>query len=309
MTAYAHLQEDLRNGSVIVIDGATGTELERRGVQMHEKAWCAMATVTAPDVLRAIHEDYIRAGSRIVTANTYSTNRNMLDPAGLGDRFEELNRTALAIALEAREGCGAGDRVVVAGSMSHQMPVIGGADQRDPAGLPAPALAAERFHEMARVLVDAGAEMILLEMMSDPGLANLAIDAARQTGLPFWIGFSVRADADGRPVSYATPHLPAPDMFRAISLQGAAAAGVMHSNVDVTGRALEQLRAVWSGPMTAYPDSGYFKMPHWQFERIIAPADLVEHTRSWAARGVRVFGGCCGLGVDHIEALVRAWTA
>ena len=84
MDAYARLRRELDSERVVIIDGGTGTELERRGAEMHEKAWCAMATLTAPDVLRDIHADYIRAGARVVTANTFSSNRNMLEPAGYG---------------------------------------------------------------------------------------------------------------------------------------------------------------------------------------------------------------------------------
>ena len=307
MSPYESLIEDLRDDRVIVIDGATGTELERRGAEMHDRAWSAQATLTSPELLRGVHEDYIRAGARVIIANTFSTNRIMLEPAGLADRFEELNRAAVRIAREARDRSGAAERVVVAGSLSHQVPVLGGADRRDTSAVPAPEIAAERFAEMARLLADAGAEMIMLEMMSDPALANPAIDAARAVGLPFWVGFSVRADAGGRPVSYALPGLPAAEMFRAIPADGADAAGIMHSNVTVTGAAIDALRATWSGPIFAYPDSGYFKMPHWQFENIIPPAELVEHARTWVASGARVLGGCCGLGVEHVEALAREW--
>ena len=89
------IERRLEAGKIIVIDGATGTELERRGATMNDRAWCAMATLTDPALLRQVHEDYIRAGARVITANTFSTNRNMLEPAGLGFRFEELNRRAV----------------------------------------------------------------------------------------------------------------------------------------------------------------------------------------------------------------------
>ena len=66
------LQERIAEGEVIILDGATGTELERRGVPMHGEAWSAMALYTHPEVVRQVHEDYIRAGADIIITNTFS---------------------------------------------------------------------------------------------------------------------------------------------------------------------------------------------------------------------------------------------
>ena len=76
----------------MVLDGATGTELERRGVPMDHESWSAPASLKHADVLEAVHLDYIRAGSRVITANTFSSSRLMLESAGYGDRVEDVNR-------------------------------------------------------------------------------------------------------------------------------------------------------------------------------------------------------------------------
>lgn len=300
------IERNLEAGKIIVIDGATGTELERRGAAMHDKAWCAMATLTDPELLRGVHEDYIRAGARVITANTFSTNRNMLEPAGLGSRFEELNRRAVELARQARDRTGTVGRVAVAGSMSHQVPVMGGADQRDAHAVPPPEVAEANFREMAELLAASGVDLILMEMMSDPELANPAIAAAVATGLPVWAGFSVRAGESGAPVAYARPELGAAEMLDTIPLDGVRVAGVMHSKADTIAPTIELLKWRWSGPLMAYPDSGYFKMPHWQFVDIIPVDDFVACSRKWIAAGVQVVGGCCGLGIEHIEALTAS---
>ena len=297
------IEHNLTAGNIIIMDGATGTELERRGATMHNKAWCAMATLTDPELLRGIHEDYIRAGARIITANTFSTNRHMLEPAGLGPCFAELNQQAVALARQARDRTGTVGRVAVAGSMSHQVPMIGDTDQRDAQAMPSPAVAAANFREMAELLAASGVDLILMEMMSDPELANPAIAAAVATGLPVWVGFSVRADASGSPVAHARPELSAAEMFAQIMLDSVRVTGVMHSNVNTITPTLELLKRHWSGPLMVYPDSGYFKMPHWQFVDILSTDDFVAVSRQWIAAGVQVIGGCCGLGVSHIKAL------
>ena len=305
MTAIDSIRGDLAAGKTVLLDGATGTELERRGADMHDAAWCAMATLTAPGILGEVHEDYIRAGARIITTNTFSTNRNMLDPGGLGDRFEEVNRRAVEIALAARDRHQARERVLVAGSMSHQVPTAGDADGRNRRALPRAEVAAERFQEMASLLERCGVDLLLMEMMSDPELANPAIAAARATGLPVWVGFSVRRNDAGDLVSFSRDDLDVAQMLADIDLDGVEVAGIMHSNVSLVEPALKALRRRFSGALMVYPDSGYFVMPHWHFEDIIAADDFARCCQGWIDQGAQVVGGCCGLGLEHIKALAR----
>ena len=111
------LQQRLDTGDIIILDGAIGTELQRRGVPMDDGAWCAVATRSHPDLLRQLHEDNIRAGADVITANTYSSARHMLEAAGFGDEVETINRRAVEIAREARDGAADG-QVWIAGSIS-----------------------------------------------------------------------------------------------------------------------------------------------------------------------------------------------
>ncbi len=314
------IESMMKAGECIVIDGATGTELERRGASMHDEAWCAMATETSPEILADIHEDYIRAGAQVITTNTFSSNRNMLDPAGLGDRFESLNRSAVQIAKLARERAQAQDKVAIAGSMSHQIPIEKGTSLRKRDRIPDDRLAAERFREMAETLADAGVDLLLLEMMSDPVLINPAIEAARATGLPLWVGFSVRsADDDEGAVeegakgendpaifSRTRSDIPFKRLLDEISLEGVQAAGIMHTKTHLITPALAYLAPRFSGAQMAYPDSGFFRMPHWQFVDVIPQDEFAQAGRRWASEGVQIIGGCCGLGIGHIQALAAA---
>ena len=79
----------------------------------------------------------------------------------------------------------------------------------------------------------------------------------------------------------------------------------MHSNVTERPQGLCKLRDVWSGPLMCYPDSGYFKMPNWQFKDIIPPKEFAAAGSEWLDDGIAIVGGCCGLGVRHIEALAH----
>ena len=182
---------------------------------------------------------------------------------------------------------------------------MAGTDHRDTDCLPAPEVARDNFRELAELLATSGVDLILMEMMSDPELANIAIEAALATGLPVWVGFSVRSGDSEDLVSYAQPELSATDMLDRIHLDGVQLAGIMHSNVETITPAIELLKLHWQGPLMVYPDSGFFKMPHWQFVDIISLDDFVTYNQKWIGAGVKVVGGCCGLGVEHIEALVQ----
>jgi S-methylmethionine-dependent homocysteine/selenocysteine methylase len=302
--AYRALKARLDAGKMVLIDGGTGTELERRGAEMVDGAWCAMATLTAPDTLQAVHQDYIRSGATVITTNTFSTNRNMLDPAGLGKHFEEVNLRAAEIAVAARQSEDAQDSVAIGASMSHQVPLTPGAQHRDNSKLPSIERATERFEEMAQLFAKTDIDFIMLEMMSDPNYALPAIAAARRTGLPVWVGFSAREDANGRLNALSRPKLPIEELFSHFDFNDFDVAGVMHSKVHITKASLHALRKYWQGPMSVYPDSGYFKMPNWQFNEIIPPDEFTKTMQSWVSEETaQVIGGCCGLGVEHIAAL------
>jgi homocysteine S-methyltransferase len=301
--AYTELMERLGRGGIVILDGGTGTELERRGVPMSPGAWCGPATLTHRPVLQAVHEDYIRAGADVITANTYASSRLMLGPAGYGESVEEINRTAVETALAARERAGAKD-VVVAGSLSHMVPVVAGTEWFDPAAVPPPDAIADAFAELAGILRDTGCEMILLEMMYDPDRMAAAFAAARGTGLPVWAGLSSRHGENGAVLGYS--HLeerPFDEIAALLAGSGADAAGIMHVPSDIVTPSIDIIRRHFDGPLLAYPDSGHFKMPHWHFEDIIPPADFAAYAAQWATQGVHIIGGCCGLSPEHIAAI------
>ena len=305
--SYATLEERLKNGGIVLLDGGTGTELEKRGAAMDPEAWCGPATLENVDILENVHRDYIAAGADIITANTYASSRLMLEPAGYADHFDAINRGAVAAAHRAREACGRND-VLVAGSLSQMCPLTADSDRPDLNREPPPEEMRAAFRELAELLRDAGCDLIMLEMMYYPQRIPLAFEAALATGLPVWAGFTARRDEQGRIVSFAPERsIPFADLLTILDEHEVQAAGLMHTPADVTGDAIAILRQRYGGPLMAYPDSGYFRMPHWQFEDVIEPAALVEFARSWVDDGVQILGGCCGLSPEHIAALRDAF--
>src|SRR5262249_4197820 len=111
------LQRRLASGAVVVLDGGMGTEIQARGVPMDGEAWSALANVTHAPIVRAVHEDYIRAGAEVVIANPFPAGPGALAAAGIAERLVEINRAAVILAQEARERTGKAG-VAVAGSLS-----------------------------------------------------------------------------------------------------------------------------------------------------------------------------------------------
>lgn len=303
----APLLERLSRGEILVLDGAIGTELQRRGAPMDSVAWCALANESHPDLLRQIHLDYIAAGADIITTNTFSTARHVLEAAGLGDETERINREAVRVARESVEESGLD--VLVAGSMSSTRPL------NEPATRPVGESVAAGYREQAALLEEEGVDFIVAEMMVDIPNASLVLEAARETGLPVLVGWSASLAEDGRAVPYRSvrqdqdaTHSFAELMERGLSL-GGDVSGIMHSRVEATGPALEVLSEHWDGPLMAYAETGWFESPNWVFAETTSPAAYAELAREWVDLGVAVVGGCCGTTPDHISALRAAFKA
>lgn len=305
---YTQIQARLAEGRRVVLDGGTGTELERRGVSMDSQTWCGTAALDNIEVLEAIHRDYVTAQADVITANTYASSRLMLDLAGLGNQFETVNKAAVRAALRARDHAGRND-VLVAGSLSHRIAIAEGTARPDANRAPTPAALEASLTELAELLRDTGCDLLILEMMYDPDFMAPAFAAAASVGLPVWAGFSVRRGAQGQVLSFSPDaDVPFAEIVGVLKSYRVEAAGIMHTSADLVSDALDILRRTFSGPLLAYPDSGYFKSPNWQFEEAMTPDKLYEFAVNWIAEGVQIIGGCCGLSPPHIEALARLKT-
>lgn len=303
--AMRAVEEKLATGSTVILDGATGTELQRRGVPMDDAAWCALATASHPEVLRAIHEAYVHAGADIVTANNFATLRHLLERAGHGHLTAELQRQAVAVAREAAAPAGesVGRSIAVAGSLSTMRPIGKGTDQRDPGVDLASIPWAASLREAAERQAEAGVDLLLLEMISDLDHGGMALEAALATGLPVWVGLSA-SSRGGTLMGFRDDAPPFATLVEHYASRPVGALGVMHTSLPDTDQALELLLARAPMPVMAYPEAGYFRAPDWDFVDV-EPAAFAAAGVGWVERGARVVGGCCGLGPEHIAAFAR----
>ena len=285
------LQERIAQGEVIILDGATGTELERRGVPMHGEAWSAAALYTHPEVVRQAHEDYIRAGADIIITNTFASARHTLERTEMAGQVRELNTRAVTLAKEAREAT-AGDRpVYIAGSISTSF--RGGTQE-----------ASANYREQAEILTEAGTDFLIMEMMVDVEQSAYAIEAAVSIGIPVWVGLSCKIrNEDSQVVLLHNKDETFAEALDSLLPIGGSLVSVMHSDIEDTAPALRAVQERWDGPLGAYPESGRFVMPNWQFEDVIPPKDFLAEARKWVQMGTQLIGGCCGIGLEHIRLL------
>jgi S-methylmethionine-dependent homocysteine/selenocysteine methylase len=284
------LRRRLAAGDVVLIDGGTGTELEARGVPMNGAVWCGVAVLDHQDVVRGVHEDYIRAGAEGVTANTCPSNRLALEPAGYGDRVAEINRRAVETALQAREN--AAERpVLVAGSLS----------PHDAEGIPDPEPSAGRalecFREQAAIQAEAGVDLFALEMIPNALYGRAAAQAAAETGLPLWLGMTSWSGEGGwvndGGLQGLVDELLRPEVI---------AVAAMHTDIDEIEPALGEIERAWDGVLGAYAHHGDWDPPHWTFKDV-TPEQYADAAERWVARGVQLLGGCCGIRPAHIALL------
>ena len=115
------LSERLKNKEIILLDGGVSTEIQQRGVSMDDDVWSGIAHRTHPEITLRVHEDYIRAGAQVITANTFSTARHVLESIDLGDQVRSINEEAVHLARKACDNA-ADDEVWIAGSISSMAP-------------------------------------------------------------------------------------------------------------------------------------------------------------------------------------------
>jgi len=299
------LVERLQAGEILLLDGGVSTEIRRRGVALDKNVWSGLATKTNPDEVRQVHEDYIRAGAQIITANTYSTARHVLESINLGHEAKMLNLKSVQLAQQARDAV-ASDTVLIAGSMSSMPPL---SSHREVA---IDGQVESSYQELAESLLNAGVDLIIAEMMRDVENASMVIRAAVATGLPVLIGFSAMMAENGVDVRSLrwknTDDTTEAHDFGAMVDQlkplGGLAAGIMHTRVEDTAPALAVLRRHWSGPLLAYAETGKLVLPDWRYEEVSTPAQYAAEIDGWIRDyGVQIVGGCCGTGPEHIRAL------
>jgi len=289
---YKRILKQIHAGVPVLIDGATGTEVERRGVRKIDNAWNAGGVLSDPEVVQEIHEDYIRCGARIIISNTFATHKSALQEAGEGEHFHAYNRRSVELACAARDELAA-EHVLVAGGLSHWS-----FTGRKP---PLEALR-DDAKEQAHIMADAGAELLLLEMMSEIDRLLAVLDGAKSAGLPIWPGLSCQLDEHSIPILLDGE--PLAEAVRALRDKDVDLINIMHTNVEHVSACLDVLVQGWHGPVGVYAHSGkYNDNLDLDFDTVISEQSYCDYVHDWLARSVVLVGGCCGIGPTHMRKL------
>lgn len=283
------LREWLRE-SPRVLDGATGTLLESRGVNSGTPLWASQALIDCPDTVRGVHREYVDAGAEIVVANTFRTTPHALCETGIESRGGELNRLAVRLAREAAEG--AARRIVIAASVA---PVR---DCYRPESTPDRSTLESEHARMMEWLADAHVDLVWIETMGTVREARIAAAAAARAGLPFACSFHTREDGQ---------LLSGDALARAVIAIAEFEPVALGLNCIPPSGVSSQLDALVSGsalPVAAYAHIGNSQpTPGWCFAERASPAQYAACALSWLAQGACAIGGCCGTDPSHIRAV------
>ena len=275
---------------VLVLDGATGTNYQRMGIEpgVAPEEW----VFDEPDKVRELHRRFVEAGSQLVLTCTFGGSSLRLSDERLAGRGPELNRRAVELAREA-----AGPGVLVAGSIGPTGHLA------DPLGPLTRTLAVATFAEQAQALADGGADLLVLETFFSLDEGLWAVEGVRRASdLPLVVSYSF--DQGTRTMMGLSPT----QVVEAFAPLGVAAVGAnCGKSLADTDLIVDELLAAAGGlPLWVKPNAGVPRVVGDEVRYDAGPEDLARHVASYAARGVRAVGGCCGSTPEHVAAIAAA---
>jgi len=280
--------EELR-ATVSVADGGWSTQLQMRGLPLDVMP--ETANLTHPQLVTALAREYLAAGARFVTTNTFSANRFALEQRGVDASPAEINQAGARLA---REGVAGGGALVV-GSIGPSGKILAVREASEEQ-------LTEVFAEQARALAEGGADAILLETFSELAEVALAVRAAKDvTGLPVIASLSF----DSGPQRTRTMMgVPADEGAATLEEAGAdiigcnCGSGIAHILPVVVA-----LRANMDRPLWVKPNAGLPELEEGRAVYRQTPEDFAAHVPTLIEAGANIIGGCCGTGPEHIRRL------
>ncbi len=283
------LFEEYLKDNLVLLDGAMGSLIYEKGVFI-DKCYDEL-NLSRPELIGSIHEEYVRAGARVIETNTYGANRFKLKSHNLLDQMEEINRKGVELARDA-----AGEEVYVAGSMGPSGLEI------EPWGDTTLEEVFEGYAEQSGILNQAGVDLFILETFQDIREMEQAIKAIKSVSeLPVVAMMTVGEDGKTR---YGVD---LDDVTDALTKSEATVIGL---NCTVGPKPMldfvEQMGRLTDKPLCLMPNAGRPQYTDGRMIYMSTPEYFSVYTKRFIDRGVRVLGGCCGTTPDHIGKMANA---
>ena len=303
---YQNLEARLKNQEPVLLDGAMGTELVRRGVRWHKHG-----LLTDAARVQQLHADYLAAGADVIRTNTFQLNpriylnvfRNRdhmrhIGAPGLEDLTPKLLRTSVQAARQARAH-GSRRDVAIAGVLAPLEHCF------RPDLAPGFEVARAEQLELARIFAEEKVDLLLAESMNTIAEARAVAEAARTVGLPIWISFVIGPEGE------LLSREPLAQAIAEVEKLGAQAVLVNCAPPAEIGRVLLKVKTATRLPFGGFAHIGRFSPPSWKFEffpqfaetESWAPGRYAEEVTHWREQGASIVGGCCGTTPAHIAAL------
>jgi methionine synthase / methylenetetrahydrofolate reductase(NADPH) len=279
-----NFREILESDNVYVFDGAVGTRLYDKGIYINRSY--DELNLISPDLVREVHEEYVKAGADIIETNSFGASRHKLQSYGLEGKLRDINIAAARLAREA-----AGEKVFVAGA-------IGPLGLRiEPFGPTSFDEAKELFKEQAEALLEGGVDLFILETFSELPVIEQAIKAIKEiSDLPIVAQMTIQMDGN---TTFGTT----PEAFTAkLDALGADVIGLncgMGPNHVLT--ALEKMRNVTEKRLSAQPNAGLPRDVQGRQFYMGSPEYMATFAKRFVQAGAKFVGGCCGTTPTHIR--------
>lgn len=304
---------------ILIIDGAMGTMIQRYKLNESDyrgerfKDWPSdikgnndLLCLTQPQIIKAIHKEYLEAGADIIETNTFNAQKISLADYGMQSLAYEINFAAAQLAKEAVKE--SNKTAWVAGALGPLNKTLSLSPDVNNPGFRALTFdeAVEAYYEQTKGLVEGGVDLLLIETIFDTLNAKAAIFAIKKyfrdnnhSGLPIMISGTI-TDASGRTLSGQTLEAFYTSVMHAkplsIGLNCALGAKEMRPHI-------EELSQLSSCYVSAYPNAG---LPNAMGEYDEKPEDTGHYLEEWAKEGfVNIVGGCCGTTPDHIQHIAK----
>jgi S-methylmethionine-dependent homocysteine/selenocysteine methylase len=280
---------------MIILDGAMGTELQKRGYQTKLPLWSASANLDSLDLVKSIHRDYVIAGAEIITTNTFRTIRRTYKRVGKEDDAVRSNKEAIRAALEIKRKF---PDIKVAGSITTLE------DCYEPELVPEVDVLQEEHALQMNQFKDSGIDLMIFETVNKLSEAEILLKNSSILNVPIWISFVTNPKGDllsGESLEKAV------ELCKKYSVEAVLLNCRSPQTLSVAAGRLSNL---WEGMKGIYANGAGH--PHdelgWEFDDKCTPKEYLEYVDKWLKLGFEIIGGCCGTDPEFVKMISEKYS-